>query len=434
MSRPIRHLRWYIGGLLFLSTVINYIDRQTLSVLAPILKEEFTWSNSDFALIVIAFRVAYAFGQTAGGRFLDRVGTRAGLSLAVALYSLAAMLASLAGGLRSFAFVRFLLGAGESANWPGATKAVSEWFPRRESGWAVALFDSGSSIGAALAPFIVLGVYQATGSWRPAFIVTGVLGLLWLPLFRWLYRSPEEHPRLSPEERHDILSNRASAIVPEDNDRNVTGGRGVLGYRTLLSLPQTWGIIIGKALTDPVWFFITDWFAIYLVTRGFKLEESLLAFWVPFLAADLGNFFGGGVSSALIKRGWSVGAARKAVVLFGGLGMTLLIPTIYVTSLGWLTTCFAISTFAYAALSTMILNLPADVYPTKSVASVSGMSGTAAGIGTIIATYVTGMVADRYSFEPILIGASLIPFVGTMAVLMLVRNNQATRNGIVSEI
>jgi ACS family hexuronate transporter-like MFS transporter len=187
-------------------------------------------------------------------------------------------------------------------------------------------------------------------------------------------------------------------------------------------------------LTEPVWFFITDWFAIYLVTRGFKLEESLLAFWVPFLAADLGNFFGGGVSSALIKRGWRVGAARKAVVLFGGLGMTLLIPTIYVTSLGWLTTCFAISTFAYAALSTMILNLPADVYPTKSVASVSGMSGTAAGIGTIIATYVTGMVADRYSFEPILIGASLIPFVGTMAVLMLVRNNQATRNGIVSEI
>jgi ACS family hexuronate transporter-like MFS transporter len=434
MSRPIPHLRWYIGGLLFLSTVINYIDRQTLNVLAPILKEEFTWSNSDFALVVIAFRVAYAFGQTASGRFLDRVGTRAGLSLAVAFYSIAAMLASLAGGLRSFAFVRFLLGAGESANWPGATKAVSEWFPRRESGWAVALFDSGSSIGAALAPFIVLGVYQATGSWRPAFIVTGVLGLLWLPLFRWLYRSPEDHPRLSPEERHDILSNRASAVAPQDTDQNVTTGGGLLGYRTLLSLPQTWGIIIGKALTDPVWFFITDWFAIYLVTRGFKLEESLLAFWVPFLAADLGNFFGGGVSSALIKRGWRVGAARKAVVLFGGLGMTLLIPTIYVTSLGWLTACFAISTFAYAALSTMILNLPADVYSTKSVASVSGMSGTAAGIGTIIATYVTGMVADRYSFEPILIGASLIPLVGTAAVLVLVRNNQATRSGIVSEI
>jgi ACS family hexuronate transporter-like MFS transporter len=431
MARPIRHLRWYIGGLLFLSTVINYIDRQTLNVLAPILKDQFHWTNSDFALIIIAFRSAYAVGQTASGRFLDRVGTRTGLSVTVLFYSIAAMLASLATGLRSFAFMRFLLGAGESANWPGATKAVSEWFPRRESGWAVALFDSGSSIGAAVAPFIVLGIYQATGSWRPAFIVTGALGLMWIPLFRWLYRPPEEHPRLSAEERQDILDNRAPvAAVPAD----AGAAGGVLGYRTLLSLPQTWGIIIGKALTDPVWFFITDWFAIYLVSRGFKLEESLLAFWVPFLAADLGNFFGGGVSSALITRGWSVGAARKAVVVFGGIGMTLLIPTIYVTSLGWLTACFAVSTFAYAALSTMILNLPADIYPTKSVASVSGMSGTAAGVGTIIATYVTGAVSDKYSFEPILIAASLVPLVATVAVITLVRNNQATKNGIVSEL
>ena len=141
---PIRHLRWYIGGLLFLSTVINYIDRQTLSVLAPYIKAEYNWSNTDFAMLIIAFRTAYAFGQTASGRLLDRVGTRRGLSLTVAFYSLAAMLTSLAAGIRSFASFRFLLGLGESANWPGATKAVSEWFPKRESGWAVALFDSGS--------------------------------------------------------------------------------------------------------------------------------------------------------------------------------------------------------------------------------------------------------------------------------------------------
>jgi ACS family hexuronate transporter-like MFS transporter len=436
----IRNLRWYIGAVLFLSTVINYIDRQTLSVLAPVIKDEYHWTNRDFALIVIAFRIAYAFGQTASGRFLDRVGTRAGLSLTVAFYSAAAMLSSLATGLRSFALFRFLLGAGESANWPGATKAVSEWFPRRESGWAVALFDSGSSIGAAVAPFLVLWVYHLTGSWRPAFVVTGVLGFLWLPLFRWLYRPPEEHPRLSPEERQDILNNRASAQPasrpqpPTSGPTDKLSGSSVLGYRTLLSLPQTWGIVVGKALTDPVWFFITDWFAIYLVSRGFKLEESLLAFWVPFLAADLGNFFGGGLSSALISRGWRVGTARKLVVVLGALGMTLLIPTIYVTSLGALAACFAIATFAYAALSTMILNLPADIYPTQSVASVSGMSGTAAGIGTIAATYVTGVVSDRYSFEPILMGASLIPLLAMLAVLALVRNNEATRRGVVSEI
>ncbi len=272
--------------------------------------------------------------------------------------------------MRSLAGFRFLLGLGESANWPGATKAVAEWFPRRESGWAVALFDSGSSIGAALAPFIVLGVYKAFGSWRPAFIATGLLGFLWIPLFRWLYRSPEEHPRLSAAERADILANRGSGLEPAGSLANRP-----LDYRVLLSLPQTWGIVIGKALTDPVWFFITDWLAIYLVSRGFALEDSLLAFWVPFVAADLGNFAGGGVSSALITRGWRVGAARNVVIVVGTLMMLMLIPAIYTTRLVFIAGCLAVATFGYAALSTMILNLPADIYPRNSVASVSGMSG-----------------------------------------------------------
>jgi MFS transporter, ACS family, hexuronate transporter len=425
-ATPLKHLRWYIGGLLFLSTVINYIDRQTLSVLAPYIKTEYQWSNTDYAQLLIAFRIAYALGQTASGRLLDRIGTRRGLSLAVTFYSVAALLTSLATGLRSFQFFRFLLGAGESANWPGATKAVSEWFPKRESGWAVALFDSGSSIGGALAPFIVLWTYHTFGSWRPAFIVTGALGFLWLLLFRAFYHRPEDHPRLSAEERADILANRADTGTATEGQR--------LSYRTLLRLPQTWGIIIGKTLTDPVWFFITDWFAIYLVSKGYKLEESLLAFWVPFLAADIGNFAGGGLSSWLINRGWSVGAARKLVVVISGLGMTLLIPTVFTTSYFWLVACFAISTLAYAALSTMVLNLPADIYPTGSVASVSGLSGTGAGIGTITAIYLTGMVSDRYSFEPILIAASLIPLLAVVAVVALVRNNRATETGVVNPI
>jgi ACS family hexuronate transporter-like MFS transporter len=424
--RPIRRLRWYIGGLLFLSTVINYIDRQTLSVLAPYIKEQYEWTNSDFALLIIAFRIAYAIGQTAAGRFLDWVGTRVGLSVTVAFYSLAAMLTSTAVGLKSFCAFRFLLGLGEAANWPGATKAVSEWFPRRESGWAVALFDSGSSIGAAIAPALVLWAYHTFGSWRPAFILTGVLGFGWLLLFRKLYRSPEEHPRISAEERKMILEGRG--------DAEQTQTAGTLSYRRLLSFPQTWGIIIGKTLTDPVWFFITDWFAIYLVSKGHRLEESLLALWLPFIAADIGNFTGGGISSWLINRGWSVGRARKAVVVVTGIGMTLLIPTVFSDSFVWLVGCFAISTLSYAALSTMILNLPADVYPSHSVASVSGMSGTGAGIGTIIATYLIGRVADATSFEPVLITASIVPLIAVVAVLALVRNTKATEQGFVNRI
>jgi ACS family hexuronate transporter-like MFS transporter len=418
-------LRWYIGGLLFLSTVINYIDRQTLSVLAPYIKDEFQWSNTDFAMLIIAFRVAYAGGQTLSGRILDKVGTRLGLTISVAFYSVAAMATSLATGFRSLATFRFLLGLGESANWPGATKAVSEWFPRKESGWAVALFDSGSSIGGAVAPFIVLSAYHYFGTWRPAFIVTGSLGLLWLVLWRLSYHAPEHHPRISPEEREYIISGR----------EETAGGSSMrLSYGTLFRLPQTWGIVIGKSLTDPVWFFITDWFAIYLVARGYRLEESLLAFWVPFLAADLGNFAGGGVSSWLISRGWSVGWARKGVVLVGGIGMTLLAPTVWIDSYVVLVLCFAISTFCYAAVSTMILNLPADVYPTGSVASVSGLSGTGAGIGTITATLLIGTIADRMSFAPILIGASIIPLFAVVAVLTLVKNTPATEAGVVKRI
>lgn len=416
-ARPISNLRWWIGGLLFASTVINYIDRQTLSVLGPYLKNDYGWNNQQFALIVIAFRVAYSVGQTVAGRLIDRFGTRKGLTITVIWYSIAAMLTSLAVGLRSFAAFRFLLGAGESANWPAATKAVSEWFPKRERGWAVALFDSGSSIGGALAPLLVIGLYKYFGGWRPAFVITGTLGFLWLGAWRILYHPPESHPRISDEERQMIMRDRMETA------QDHAGG---LTWRELIKLSQTWAVIAARTMTDPVWFFITDWFAIYLVTKGINPEQGLLAFWIPFVAADLGNFFGGGVSSWLIKRGWPVLKARKAVVVFGGLGMTLLIPTIFTSSLFALAGLFAVSTFAYASFSTMALVLPSDLYRSESVATVSGMSGTGAGVGTIISTYLIGYVSDHYSFEPILITASLIPFVGMILVLVLIRDRSTS--------
>jgi len=414
-TRPISNLRWWIGGLLFASTVINYLDRQTLSVLAPYLKLQYEWNNQNFAEIVIAFRVAYSIGQTLSGRLIDRIGTRKGLTITVIWYSIAAMLTSLAGGLRSFAFFRFLLGAGESANWPAATKAVAEWFPKKERGWAVALFDSGSSIGGAVAPILVLGLYKYFGGWRPAFIITGTLGFLWLIAWRVLYHPPESHPRISDAERELIMRDRID-VAHEDHS-----ARGKTSWRDLIKLPQTWAIIAARTMTDPVWFFITDWFAIYLLSKGINPEQGLLAFWIPFVAADLGNFFGGGFSSWLIRRGWPVIKARKAVVVFGGLGMTLLIPTIFTSSLLALAGLFAVSTFAYASFSTMALVLPSDLYRSDSVATVSGMSGTGAGVGTIISTFLIGYVSDRSSFTPILITASIIPFLGMILVLTLIR-------------
>jgi len=426
--RTLPKLRWWIGGLLFASTVINYIDRQTLSVLAPYLKRDYHWSNEDFALIVIGFRLAYAFGQTGAGRLLDRIGTRLGLTITVTWYSTVAMLTSLASGLRSFFAFRFFLGLGESANWPGATKAVAEWFPKRERGWAVALFDSGSSIGGAIAPFLVLWLYHSFGGWRPAFIVTGTLGFLWLIAWRILYHPPESHPRITDEEREMILRDKQENVHAAEQEGQAPG------WRQLLRLRQTWGVIVGRSFTDPVWFFITDWFAIYLVSKGIRLEEGLIAFWIPFLAADLGNFSGGGFSSWLIRRGWPVGRARKAVIVFGGTGMLTLAGAAFASTPYALAALFGFSTFAYATFSTMVLVLPSDLYPSRSVATVSGMAGTGAGLGTILTTYLIGYVSDRYSFDPILITASVIPFAAMFLVLFLVRNTSAVEKGLVRRI
>ncbi len=429
--RPIARLRWWMGGLLFASTVINYLDRQTLSLLAPFLKLEYHWTNTDYANLLIGFRVAYSIGQIVFGRLMDRLGTRRGLSITVLGYSVISICTSMATGFRSFAAFRFLLGAGESANWPAAAKAVSEWFPKRERGLATALYDSGSSIGGAISPFLVFWIYSRWG-WRPAFVVPGVLGLAWLIVWRLAYHSPEDHPRISLEERAMILRDREDDVVVASGVR--------LRWRDLLKLPQTWGTIIARSFTDPVWFFVTDWFPIYLVAKGIPLKDSILAIWVPFVAADLGNFFGGVASDYLIKRGWSVGRARKAVVVFGAFGMMLLIPTIFTNSLYLIVSLFTLATFCYASYSTIANVLPSDLYRSDSVASVSGMGGTAAGIGTIIAFKLVGHVSDAHqgsaasSFDWILIAAGLIPFVGMLLVLLLVRNTRATEQGLVRPI
>jgi ACS family hexuronate transporter-like MFS transporter len=430
--RPIANLRWWIGGLLFLSTIINYIDRQTLSLLAPFLKQDYHWTNTDYANLLIGFRVGYSIGQSVLGRLVDYLGTRRGLSITVFLYSIVSVATSLAHGFYSFAAFRCLLGTTESANWPGATKAVSEWFPKRERGLATALFDSGSSVGGALAPFIVLGVYFRWG-WRLSFVLPGLLGFLWLIIWRKMYYPPQEHPRISQQELEMILADdKDTAQAPPGKDQQ--------RWHALLKLPQTWGTIIAKTFTDPVWFFVTDWFPIYLVAKGIPLKSGLIAVWIPFIAADLGNFFGGGASGFLIKRGWSLGSARKSMVIFGGIGVLLLVPTVFTTNLYLITLLFALSTFAYAAFSTIANVLPSDLFFSQSVATVSGMSGTGAGIGTIIAFKLIGhfsdlpQVAASHSFDPIIVAAGIVPFIGMVLVLFLVRNTEATRQGLVRQI
>src|SRR5579872_983821 len=431
-KKPISSLRWWIGGLLFASTVINYIDRQTLSLLAPYLKIEYHWTNTDYANLAIAFRVAYSIGQSVFGRLMDRVGTRRGLTLTVIWYSIVSISTSLARGFYSFATFRFLLGAGESANWPAASKAVAEWFPKRERALATALFDSGSSIGGAIAPFIVLWIYFRWG-WRPAFAVPGVLGFLWLIFWRWLYYSPENHDRISTSEREMIAADKRDSEPAHEH-------RGRIPWSNLLKLPQTWGTIIAKTFTDPVFFFITEWFPIYLVAKGIELKSGLIAVWIPFVAADVGSFFAGWLSGYLVRRGVSLGWARKVPVIYGGIGMTLLIPTIFTTNLYVIAFLFAVVTFTYAGFTIMANTLPSDLFDSSSVASVSGLGGTGTGLGTIVAFKLIGYFSDArqatgtHAFDPIIIVAGIVPFIGMILTLLLVRNTEATARGLVRRI
>jgi MFS transporter, ACS family, hexuronate transporter len=428
-SRAIPNLRWWICALLFASTVINYIDRQTLSLLAPDLKHRYHWTNSDYAALVISFRVAYAVGQTLSGRVLDRIGTKRGLLGTVGCYSLISILTSLASGFRGFISFRFLLGLAESGNWPGATKAVAEWFPKRERGLATAFFDSGSSIGGAVAPFIVLYVYSHLGL-QATFVIPGFLGLFWLAAWRRFYHLPQQHPLITVSERQMILADRGT-----DSNNSVRPQ-----WRQLLKFPQTWGVIVARSFTDPVWFFITDWFPIYLASKGIPLAGSLISVWIPFVAADLGNFFGGALSGHLIARGWSLGWARKAVVVFGGVGVLTIIPTVFTPGIIPITCLFAVATFSYGCFTTIANVLPSDLFQHDSVASVSGLSGTGASAGTIVAFLLIGRLTDSrlatgtHLFDPIIVIAGLIPFLGMLLVLLLVRNTAATEKGLVAPI
>jgi ACS family hexuronate transporter-like MFS transporter len=268
-------------------------------------------------------------------------------------------------------------------------------------------------VGGAIAPFLVIWLYTSFGTWRPAFLFTACLGFIWLLAWRKIYHAPERHPWVTKEELALIQEGRSS--------KNIDENAGGVPWKKLLRYRQTWGIVLGRGLLDPYWFMVAEWFAIYLVSKGVKIEDSVLGFWAPFLAADLGNFFGGGLSSWLIKRGWSVGKSRRTVVAVLGPSMLILILAAFVSNYWLLVALFAYSTFAYAACATIFLALPADAFHSRAVASVSGLSGMGAGIGTLISTYLIGRVADAFSFEPIIIAASIVPCVATVIIVGLVR-------------
>jgi ACS family hexuronate transporter-like MFS transporter len=409
--RSIRGLRWWIIFTCFLATTINYLDRQCLSVTAPAISKEFGFSNADYSTIITSFLIAYTIMQAVSGRVIDFIGTRLGMAACIVVWSVAGILHAFGNGLWSFRIFRFLLGVGEAGNWPGATKVVSEWFSPRERGLAVGIFDSGSSLGGMLAPPIVAAVTLHFG-WQPAFVVTGLLGFLWLWLWLKIYRRPEEHPRISRDELAMISAGREAD--ESDNAPRIPWVR-------LLGMRAVWGVIMGRFLSDCVWWFYVYWLPKYLSdARGFSLAEIGCSAWIPFVMVDFGNLAGGWFSGWLLRRGWSLNAARKTILALGALGMLAGVPAGFTAHSGICLGLIAIATLAYSAWGTMMLTLPADLFGSRTVASVSGLSGMGAGAGGIAFTWAIGLVVDKFSYQPVFIAAGVMPLVALLSVQILI--------------
>jgi len=406
-------VRWWIVWTLFFSTVINYISRQTFSLLVPVISAQYHLTNTDFGKISAAFQVAYAVTWLLGGIFLDAVGTRLGLALAVVFWSVVNMLTGFATSVFGFASFRFLLGIGEGLNWPGASKTVADWFPSQERSLAVAIFDSGSSVGGAVAALSIPLIAIRFG-WRSAFIVSGLVGFIWLLMWLRVYHLVDRHPRVTAEE---VAYIRAGQEVP-----SVSPERGPRRWLKLARDRNVWGIVLGRALTDPIWWFYITWLPKYLSdARGFSLQRIALFAWMPFVAADLGNFTGGLVSGYCIRRGVSVVRARTWVCVFSSLPILAGIPAAGVHSVyaALALICFAL--WGYASWSTMGLTLPSDLFPHDVVATVTGLSGLAAGLVGAVFTMAVGILVDRFSYGPAFLVAGLLPLFATASILLLVR-------------
>ena len=409
-------VRWWIVWTLFFSTVINYISRQTFSVLAPLISSQYHLTHTDLGRILGAFQISYAVTWLLGGIFLDAVGTRLGLALAVIFWSVVNILTGFASSVFGFACFRFLLGIGEGLNWPGASKTVAEWFPSQERSLAVAIFDSGSSVGGAVAAVAVPLIAIRFG-WRAAFVVSGLLGFVWLLEWLRVYHPLDRHPRVTPQEISFI---RAGQNAPANSAE-----RGVRRWLNLARNRNVWGIVLGRALTDPIWWFYVFWLPQYLSdARGFSLQRIALFAWMPFVAADLGNFTGGLVSGYCIRRGVSVVRARTWVCVFSSLPILAGIPAASVHSVyaALALICFAL--WGYASWSTMGLTLPSDLFPQDVVATVTGVSGLAAGLVGAVFTVAVGILVDRFSYGPAFLVAGLMPLFATASILLLVRAPQ----------
>jgi MFS transporter, ACS family, hexuronate transporter len=406
-----RKLRWSICGLLFFATTVNYVDRQVLGILKPVLEHDLGWNELDYGWIVSTFQLAYALMMPLAGRLMDWLGTRLGYAIAVAVWSCASMLHSLATTPLQFAAARFGLGIGESANFPAAIKTVADWFPRYERSLATGIFNSGSNIGAIIAPLAV-PVIAARFGWRASFLFTGGLDVLWLIAWLSFYRKPSEHQLLTAEERHLIESDHAKE------------SHAKIPYSEVLTKRPAWAFLVGKFMTDPVWWFYLFWVPGFLHDQ-YNLDLTHLGppLIVIYIVADVGSVFGGWLSTGLLKRGWDLSAARKGAMLMCALAVVPVACVMFTGGNLWLTVALiSLGAAAHQGWSANLFTIPSDTFPRPAVGSVVGLGGMGGAFAGMLVAPAIGKWLDysHKSYGPLFLWAGSAYLIALLIIHLLV--------------
>lgn len=392
-------------SLVFVATLINFIDRLTVTVLAPVIVDDLKLTNQQYGAIATWFLVAYTASHALSGRLYDHIGVKRGLSFSIVLWSLAAMAHATARSAAGLSVFRFLLGLGEAGNWPAAAKVAAEWFQPRQRALAMAIFNSGAALGSVIAPpFIVF--LQLRFGWQATFVVTGSLGFAWLILWLWAYQPAAQHRWITEGDRGELPPNAVRAKPSP--------------YRDLVRRKQTWGIIAARCFTDPAWWLYLTWLPLYLNrVHGLDLKQIAWAAPIPYLAADVGSFAGGGGAAWLMSRGWSINRARKTLILVGASMMCAGIGIIWAKSLAGALFFISLVTFGFQAWVNNVQTLPSDYFRQSNVAAVAGLGGMGAGVGSVAFMQLTGWLVDRAGYSPVLAIAAAMPAIGTLALLAL---------------
>lgn len=399
--------RWVVCGLLFTATAINYVDRQMIGVLKPVIQTDLRWTEGQYANIVFWFQAAYAIGFLVMGRFVDAVGTRIGYATAFSLWTVAHVAHAFVRGVTGFAFVRFGLGFGEAGNFPAGLKAVAAWFPQRERSFAIGILNAGANVGAIVTPLLVPAIALAWG-WRAAFIVTGGLSVVWLIAWLTMYREPSKHRRVGAAELAHIRSD------PVQN-------AGHMPWLRLFGARETWAYAVPKFLTDPVWWMFLFWLPDFLGKRyGLDLGSFGIPLVIIYLMSDVGSVVGGWASSRLIRAGWSLNAARKMTMLCCAMLVTPIIVVQYVDSLWGAVVLIGLATAGHQAFSSNLLTVPSDLFPGNALGSIVGIGGMAGAVGGMLIAKLVGYVLEvSNSYEPIFAVAGSAYLLAVLALHVL---------------